>query len=745
MTWLAPYFLNPAIALPALLLVSVPIVIHLINRLRYKTVRFAAMEFLLASQKRNRRRVFLEQLLLLASRVLLVLLIGALIARLVIDPSQLSLFQGAQAHHVVILDDSGSMRDRLGETTAFDQAKSVIRKLLAEGAQRPGSQRFTLMLLSRPTEAISGLSERDIDDGFLKEAAAKLENIDCTYGAFSLSKALAAARDRLGDDRAATKHLHILSDFRRSDWGEDKGLSQELTDLAGSDIALNLVRTVGEGNENLAVSDLVGFVEVAAVKVPVTFRAKVSNFGSREVTDVSAGILVDGNRLPASRVIPKIAAGETVDVPFETIFNASGSHRLQVALEADSLEQDNVRFLAVRVPDENPVLIIDGTPGAEQGLYLADAIAAERAVTGYAPTIDGPDALRKLSLDKYHFLYLVNVPSLPPDAVAAVEAYVRGGGGLAWFLGDLVQPDFYSKTLYGTGEGLFPVPLGQAPVRLEADESSDRPDITVAPHPITNVLSGQDNPFIDAVKVNLYYPLGAEPPPELWNRIKRIATLRNGAPLILESAYGAGRIITCLTSAGPLRDPQGKMWNNWASGEGAVSFSVLQLELAKYIARQDRTLPRRTVGDPITATFSLGQFKEEVEVVTPDDQAIKVKAQIEEKTGDAAPATPSAVATFRDTERPGIYSLRLIGNDQPTEERLAAYNVPPEEGRLEIATDEVLRRQLGNVEATIQAAGSFEWIRSDSPGSEVRRWLLWMLILIGIAEQALAYRLSYHN
>ncbi|AMV19867.1 BatA domain-containing protein [Planctomyces sp. SH-PL14] len=744
MTWLAPYFLNPAIALPALLLVSVPIVIHLINRLRYKTVRFAAMEFLLTSEKRNRRRVFLEQLLLLASRILLVLLIGALIARLIVDPSQLSLFQGAQAHHVVILDDSGSMRDRVGESTAFDEAKGVIRKLLAEGAQRPGTQRFTLIRLSRPAETISGLSERDIDDAFVKDAAGKLENIDCTFGAFPLTPALTAARQRLGEDRATTKHLHILSDFRRHDWAEDKALSTELKDLGGADVSLNLVRVVGESNENLAVSDLAGFVEVAAAKVPVTFGAKVSNFGTREASDVAVGILVDGNRLPATKVIPKIAAGETVDLPFETIFNTAGTHRLQLTLEADPLEQDNIRYLAVRVPDENPVLIIDGTPGAEQGLYLADAIAANRAVTGYAPTIDGPDGLRKLSLDKYHFLYLVNVPSLQPDALAALEDYVRGGGGLAWFLGDLVQPDFYNKTLYAGGAGLFPVPIANSPARMVRDASVVRPDITVSRHPITNVLSGQDNPFIDVVRVNLFYPPAEDVPADLWNHVKPIATLQGGPPLIMEHAFGEGRIVTCLTTAGPLRDPQGMMWNNWASGEGAVSFSVLQLELAKYIARQDLTLPRRTVGEPIAATFSLGQYKEEVEVLTPDDQAIKIKAQVEEGAGATTSSTPTASVTFRDTERPGIYALRLAGSGQPGEERLAAYNVPPQEGQLELASEEILRRQLGDVEATIQAAGSFEWIRSDSPGSEIRRWLLWLLVLIGMAEQALAYRLSYH-
>ncbi len=96
---------------------------------------------------------------------------------------------------------------------------------------------------------------------------------------------------------------------RRHDWAEDKALSTEIKDLGARDVSLNLVRVVGESNENLAVSDLAGFVEVAAAKVPVTFGAKVSNFGTREASDVAVGILVDGNRLPATKVIPKIAAG----------------------------------------------------------------------------------------------------------------------------------------------------------------------------------------------------------------------------------------------------------------------------------------------------------------------------------------------------------------------------------------------------------------------------------------------------
>ena len=48
-------FTNPFTMIFGAVLISSPIIIHLINRMRYKRIRFAAMEFLLKSQKRSRR------------------------------------------------------------------------------------------------------------------------------------------------------------------------------------------------------------------------------------------------------------------------------------------------------------------------------------------------------------------------------------------------------------------------------------------------------------------------------------------------------------------------------------------------------------------------------------------------------------------------------------------------------------------------------------------------------------------
>ncbi len=55
MAWLTQYFLNPELVIPGAALALVPIVIHILSRLRHKRIRFAAMEFLLQSDQLNRR------------------------------------------------------------------------------------------------------------------------------------------------------------------------------------------------------------------------------------------------------------------------------------------------------------------------------------------------------------------------------------------------------------------------------------------------------------------------------------------------------------------------------------------------------------------------------------------------------------------------------------------------------------------------------------------------------------------
>ena len=94
---------------------------------------------------------------------------------------------------------------------------------------------------------------------------------------------------------------------------------------------------------------------------------------------------------------------------------------------------------------------------------------------------------------------------------------------------------------------------------------------------------------------------------------------------------------------------------------------------------------------------------------------------------------------------PGGYAVRLTSQNHDQQEHLIAFNVPASESELAVVSDEQIRAEAGDSQhLTIQQAGVFDWIRSDSPGEDVRWLLLLLLIVVGVCEQAMAYRLSYH-
>src|SRR5208283_3677460 len=129
--------------------VAAPVLIHLINMLRHQHVEWAAMEFLLASQKKHRTWVILKQLLLLLLRMAAIALVVLALAQPLLPDRWGSFLSAPSTHHIVLLDDSYSMSENLGLLTAFDQAKNAIKRL-GESMVRPRApESFTLLRFSR--------------------------------------------------------------------------------------------------------------------------------------------------------------------------------------------------------------------------------------------------------------------------------------------------------------------------------------------------------------------------------------------------------------------------------------------------------------------------------------------------------------------------------------------------------------------------------------------------------------------
>ncbi len=184
------------------------------------------------------------------------------------------------------------------------------------------------------------------------------------------------------------------------------------------------------------------------------------------------------------RFNPQIKAGET--------YFAQVSARLENAqrgkLENDGLVQDNVRYAAVEIRDKVPVLIIDGegARGRQDNMdsfFLRTAIISVPGASyeiNYGDELGGgvpAKALERADLLKYPSIFLANVRELTPKQLANLENYVREGGGVAFFMGPLVNTAYYNKNLYKGGTGLFPAPLKET-YFPPANEESLKPQYT---------------------------------------------------------------------------------------------------------------------------------------------------------------------------------------------------------------------------------------------------------------------------
>lgn len=119
-------FVNAGVVAAAALAV-VPLVIHILNRRRHKPMKWAAMRFVQEAYKRTRRRVRMENWLLLLLRTGAIALLALAIARpFTGENSPLSGITETRRDLVVIVDGSASTGWREGVETVFEIGRAHV-------------------------------------------------------------------------------------------------------------------------------------------------------------------------------------------------------------------------------------------------------------------------------------------------------------------------------------------------------------------------------------------------------------------------------------------------------------------------------------------------------------------------------------------------------------------------------------------------------------------------------------------
>src|ERR1043166_5489811 len=125
-----PSFFDGAFVFAGALAACGPVIIHLLNKRRYRTVTWAAMDFLREAVRRSRRILQIRDLLLLLLRTACVALFGLAMARPYFSQSGAVAGPGQPVHAVLVVDNSLSMGYQRLDGTLLDEAKKKVREFV---------------------------------------------------------------------------------------------------------------------------------------------------------------------------------------------------------------------------------------------------------------------------------------------------------------------------------------------------------------------------------------------------------------------------------------------------------------------------------------------------------------------------------------------------------------------------------------------------------------------------------------
>ncbi len=261
--------------------VSIPIIIHLLNRKRFKVVNWAAMRFLLAAQKKNSRRMRLEQLILLLVRCLVLLLIVLAMFSVTdwaekmwrwLAPNAVARMpaNNSRTHKVLVLDGSFSMGVRKGDGNVFDHARALALQTVKAS---PRGDAFSVVLMSAPPRRV--IPEPSEDP---RKVIETLEKLRLPHGNADLAATVSTVESVLQSSpgKFHEKEVYFFTDLQKSTWisslpfNLSAGLKRARTILVDAST---------EETANIAVTDLFLRGDVATVGQRCVFTANLKNYG----------------------------------------------------------------------------------------------------------------------------------------------------------------------------------------------------------------------------------------------------------------------------------------------------------------------------------------------------------------------------------------------------------------------------------------------------------------------------------
>jgi hypothetical protein len=591
MSFINPFFLY---FLP---LASVPVILHLLNKSRFKKVEFSSIQFLSALESDVIKKLKLKQLILLIIRTLIILLLILAFARPVVTTTQsgTNIKQGQTVY--LLVDNSFSMSKSKKGRPLLDRQIDKILNLLEDSAYP-----FTLKLLT--TTAPGQFKFRDL---VKKHEKIKniLKDLETVSDKGRMTSALQTIQADVEDNQTVSPAVWILSDFQVAGQEMTRSLEAGLKNLNNCRI---LLFPIAYGEENYSIVGASFPDQIVEINNEINVSGLVDSEG--QAGEVPISLFLEGERAGRTTLDFKNSRENTTE--FEFIPTSPGVLNGKLALPADKFMQDNDHYFSIHIPEKLRVLITGRNQQEKEYLIKAARI---RGANKFETKFVSRDAFATEDLFNYDVIILSELTGINTNLL---NTFLERGGGL------LVLPDQDERLAeYNKMAGKLTLPRWDRVQKMTGNNFIKLGNIEDE-HPIfRDIWQGK----------KVLEPEFYQIPVFKVNGQKVIASYENGAPFLMVSGNSSNIILMATNPS-----------EKWTDIQFTGLFAPLIHRVLSYLGGQTQFNFSYTTGDTIQLSRFNLENTQDITISTPSDK-------------EYLPEINGGEKIFRKTLETGIYNI----------------------------------------------------------------------------------------
>jgi hypothetical protein len=696
-------FLN-SIMLAGLGAAALPLMLHLLSRARYRSVDWGAMMFLSGADSRQRQSTQVKQWILLLMRMATVGLLAVALARPIVRGDWARLTEQGAVTAVIAIDCSSSMAYSENGVTRFDQARRAVSQILSN--LRPGD-RAVLMLIG-----IEQADEELRPTADLRELEQRLLTISPSTGHADYSTALTRAAELFERDSDSNRELYLITDAQAVSWnGIDSNFESAWKARARSSSPVRFV-VVAIGNtdrDNVAVESMQILNPPVIRQQSAQIDVRVRNYG--DVPRTAWPLRVMRGDVELLRTTVNLAPDGTANVRLPITFDASGPQVVTATVDSAGIPADDALSIIANVIEPIRILMVSGDERDEP--FRSESGFVRAALSPYqtsgqpgsdlaALEVVSADKWNEIDVDAYQVIILANVSQFTDVQAKSIEQFILAGGGVLIAPGNLSRLQNYNELLGGVLPGLLEVSLPDTPTSRIA--MLDRA------HPVFRFMREGTGGLPNA---SIAKYVGVRPREQ---HVRILASLRGGAPLLLESLPGEGRVLLFTSTVDA----------DWNALPLSNFYLPMMQSAIRFLAGDSSEKLNLSPDETLAWNLETIDVGQSPTVVGPDGN----RHPVEQRQSGV-----QSEARFDQTHLPGLYKLEVAGAAVPV---VVPFVVRPLTDESDLTP--LNSAQWDRLEAGLdfeRAAPDANSLTTATSGARALREL-WLILLVIVAAMAIA-------